>query len=388
MRSGKFEQRSGNKRRIHIIPIVVAAAALALGCYFVSHFRNRQTLTQVSDIAPEEAPTVQTQVSQEYRETEEATVTVEADPYEPYYKSYQSYIDWRLGFGVSPQNQYYSFYDINGDGIPELFPGGRISLYEILSLKNGESYKYADLTYLRAGFLCFEICEDQVLKLKDYDSETWFFLKAHKDDMTFLQGLRKENGDWYLLIEPPAAANADWTRKKIADTEAQQIMNTYVPLEAQPDRQPMTQYGHPVTYPWKDPYALYIAQSMDQSENAADFTYALMDLNGDGTQELITKDVYTLPPGAAEPVFELSIHTIVDGKIASVPMFGTSISNVCENGILMYSDPNGAFYEFYRLDGTELRLVEKASGDRAAEIANTYKIIQLDMKPFSEYPFS
>lgn len=227
MRSGKFEQNSGNRHRIHIIPIVVAAVALALGCYFVSHFINRQTVTQVSDIAPEEAPTVQIQVSQEYRETGEATAAVEADPYEPYYKSYQSYIDWRLGFASSPQNQYYSFYDINGDGIPELLPGGRISLYEILSLKNGESYKYADFTYLRAGFLCFEICEDQVLKLKDYDSETWFFLKANKDDMTFLQGLRKENGDWYLLIEPPAAANADWTRQKITDTEAQQIMNTY-----------------------------------------------------------------------------------------------------------------------------------------------------------------
>ena len=126
---------------------------MALGCYFVSHFTNCQTLT---DIAPEEAPTVQTQVGREYRETGEATVTVEADPYEPYYKSYQSYIDWQLGFGASPQNQYYSFYDINGDGIPELFPGGRITLYEILSLENGESYKYVDFTYLRTGFLCFE----------------------------------------------------------------------------------------------------------------------------------------------------------------------------------------------------------------------------------------
>lgn len=419
MKYRRFGQNSERSGYIHIILIAVIVAILILGCYATIHFTNQRDLTdkdsQKADIAMREvSTTVYAQAEQEYSENEEIQETIvstESDPNEQYYQGYHSYIEQRLRISPSPDTQFYSLYDINGDGIPELLPGGKITLYEIIALKDGEIYEYADFTYLRTGFLCFEICENDVLKLKDYESDTWFFLKANADRMVFLQGLRHENNDWYLLIEPPVAANADWTKEKISETNAQEIMNSYIPLGTQPARQLMSRYGQPVTYSWKDPYALYIAQSLEQSEKSVPYTYALVDLNNDGTQELIANDIYAIPSGATDTVPELSIHTIVDGKIVAVTTLNTPITNICENGMLMYSDIDGTYYEFYRMDDAKLQLVEKVIQDKtdhswnyvcassnellkriteeeATQIINAYKPIELTMKPFSEYPFS
>ena len=54
---------------------------------------------------------------------------------------------------------------------------------------------------------------------------------------------------------------------------------------------PLVKFGQPYTYvAYSDPYAAYIANVLDRFSNGEDFTYTLMDLNGDVVQELITKE--------------------------------------------------------------------------------------------------
>ena len=331
---------------------------------------------------------------------------------ERYTQGYESYIQNRLANAASDYSlgtMYYSLYDLNGDGVPELLPGGKLTLWEVLSMRNGESYLYGDLTGL-CGFACFEVCENHVLALKDYLSEDRFYLRANADGLTFLEGLWRTDDTWYYLPERPAPNPNDTVKTAITDAKAEAIIASYVPLENQPERQLMKNWGQPVeTIPWTDPYARYIAEMQSRFEDSGRFTYALIDLNGDGIDELVTKDVGTDYDDLGRPDYKLAVHTIMDGKLVTPKAIG--FTGVCENGILMYQNRAGTDYEFFKLNGTEIESIERIwqdplglywtrfmSGDAvhgetafseetARAYIDAYKPVALNMKPFSEYPF-
>ena len=330
-----------------------------------------------------------------------------------YTQGYESYIQNRLANAASDYNlgtMYYSLYDLNGDGVQELLPGGKLTVWEILSIRDGKSYLYDDLMGL-GGFPCFEICENHVLALKDYYSETRYYLRADADGLTFLEGLWKIDDTWYSLPERPTANPRDTVKTAITDEQAEAIIASYVPLENQPERQLMKNWGEPVkTIPWTDPYARYIADMQDRFEDSGKFTYALMDLNGDGIDELLTKDVWSDPDDLGRPDYKLAVHTIVDGKLVTPKTSG--FTGVCENGVLMrFQNRAGTDYEFFKMVGSEIVSIERIwqdpvglywsrfvssdtehpetafSEETAREYIGAYKPITLVMKPFEEYPF-
>ena len=172
----------------------------------------------------------------------------------------------------------------------------------------------------------------------------------------------------------------------------------------------MKNWGQPVeTIPWTDPYARYIAEMQSRFEDSGRFTYALIDLNGDGIDELVTKDVGTDYDDLGRPDYKLAVHTIMDGKLVTPKAIG--FTGVCENSILMYQNRAGTDYEFFKLNGTEIESIERiwqdplglywtrfVSGDAvhretafsektARAYIDAYKPVTLTMKPFSEYPF-
>ena len=340
-----------------------------------------------------------------------------------YTKGYEQYIQQELDRAAEHGTRtrdglFYSLCDLNGDGVMELLPGGKVSLWGILSMRDGKSYQYADFGNL-AGLFRFTVCEDHVLELKDddilkmrvYDYEVRYYFRAEADGLTYLEGLEREEGIWYSLpVLPPADPRAK-ERTEITEQQAQAIIASYVPLETQPERQQMKRYGEPVKpIPWTDPYAIYIAEALEWYEDSGKLTYTLMDLNGDGIQELIARDTWTTQAGSTEPVYVLSVHTIVDGELVIV-QGSHGMTDVCEGGILMYGEEDGTRYEFYRMKGTELELIEMIYQDRiqkywvravegenpqssncSEETARSYIAqyhpIELNMKPFSEYPFS
>ena len=337
-----------------------------------------------------------------------------------YTKGYEQYIQQKLEKAAAHSTRmrdglFYALCDLNGDGVMELLSGGKASLWEILSMRDGKSFQYADCEKISSlAALQFTVCENHVLELeriRDNSAEIWYYFRAEAEGLTYLEGLEKNEDTWYSLpVSPTEGLDAE-VRTEITEQQAQAIIASYVPLETQPERQQMKRYGEPVKpIPWTDPYAIYIAEALEWLEDAGKLTYTLMDLNGDGIQELIARDTWTIQAGSTEPEYALSVHTIVDGELVIV-QGSHGMTDVCEGGILMYSEKDGTYYAFYRMKGTELELIEMIYQDRiqkywvravegenpqssncSEETARSYIAqyhpIELNMKPFSEYPFS
>lgn len=340
-----------------------------------------------------------------------------------YTQGYEAYIQHRLEVMPYPHdrdNLYYSLYDLNGDGVEELIPGGKRYLDDgILSIRDGETYLYADIDELHLyGYWVFTVCQDHILALEqhipDTDNSDFYYLRAEAEGLTYLEGLKHWKGKWYSIPEQPPANPEQPVKIEITEDQAQTIRNAYIPLEAQPERQQMIRYGQPVKEnPWTDPYSRYIWEALDKYAEAEAFTYTLMDLNGDGMKELITKDAWTIPAGQEEPEYVLLIHTIVDGKLVTLGTFDSA----CEGGIFMHKEKyheSYDYFDFYRMEGMEMKMIEKVvqdpidlywgrvlytdsgadlshapcSEEDAMKFINAYKEIDLPMKPFSEYPFS
>lgn len=344
-----------------------------------------------------------------------------------YTQGYEAYIQYELdktaGNTRHQDSLYYALYDVNGDGIDELLSSGKRIVNEILSLRDGESYQYADFNKMNLfGLFQVTVCENNVLALEDLLTERyWYYLRAEADGVIYLEGLEKgyESDVWYSLPEQPPANPQKPVKVEITAEQAQAIQDSYVPLEDQPERQQMKRFGEPVKpIPWTDPYARYIAEILEQYSDPESFTYALMDLNGDGVKELITNDAWTIPAGQQEAEYQLAIHTIVDGEVVTVSEH--DFNGVCEGGIFMHkgkdreTDDYYSYYDFYRMEGTQMKMIEKVcqdpvdlywgrvlygdsgpdlshapcSEEDAMKFINAYKPIDLTMKPFSEYPFS
>ena len=337
-----------------------------------------------------------------------------------YTKGYEQYIQQKLEKAAAHSTRmrdglFYALCDLNGDGVMELLSGGKASLWEILSMRDGKSYQYADCEKISSlAALQFTVCENHVLELeriRDNSAEIWYYFRAEAEGLTYLEGLEKNEDTWYSLPVSPTEGPDAEVRTEITEQQAQAIIASYVPLETQPQWQQMKRYGEPVKpIPWTDPYAIYIAEALEWLEDAGKLTYTLMDLNGDGIQELIARDTWTTQAGSTEPVYVLSVHTIVDGELVIVQE-PHGMTDVCEGGILMYREEDGTRYEFYRMKGMELELIEEIFKDRlqeywwrvvggenpqssnfSEETARSYIAqyhpIELNMKPFSEYPFS
>lgn len=340
-----------------------------------------------------------------------------------YTQGYEAYIQYRLDNAYDTRNRdslYYSLYDLNGDGVEELLPGGKKYIDCILSLRDGDSYQYANFDDLHlCGVWVFTVCQDNILALEQHipgtDNDDYYYLRADPEGLSYLEGLKRWNGKWYSIPEQPPANPEQPVKVEITQEQARAIQNAYVPLETQPERQLMKRYGQPVKEnPWTDPYARYIWESLDRFTDAGEYTYALMDLNGDGIKELITKDRKVSLSRAPESQYVFHIYTIMDGELVDVTPGSTAFTDACEGGIFMECDYEGTYYAYYRLNGDKMEMIEKVvqdpfelywgrvlygesgpdlshapcSEEDAMKFINEYKPIELPMKPFSEYPFS
>ena len=225
-----------------------------------------------------------------------------------YTKGYEQYIQQKLEKAAAHSTRmrdglFYALCDLNGDGVMELLSGGKASLWEILSMRDGKSYQYADCEKISSlAALQFTVCENHVLELektKDNIAEIRYYFRAEADGLTYLEGLEKVEDSWYSLPVSPVEDPKTEVQTAITEQQAQAIIASYIPLETQPERQQMKRYGEPVKpIPWTDPYAIYIAEALEWLEDAGKLTYTLMDLNGDGIQELIARDTWTIRAGS------------------------------------------------------------------------------------------
>ena len=324
-----------------------------------------------------------------------------------YEAGYKEFVDYRLETSRNSEYLSYFLYDLNGDGSDELVING----FDVLSMKEGASFKYFDITAVKIAGSTLYPCEENTFELchELFAIHQYYFYQAGKDGATFITGVIHDTNEdvWYRSL---SGGSYDEGRERITAEEAQRIRSAYTRIEI--EQLPLSKYGQAVTsVNYDEPYSKYIAGKLDRYENATNYEYALYDVNGDGMQDLITRDVEVRTNG--EVYLQLSIHTIKDGKLWDMDM--GYFSYVCEGGILEVSEDftdygNGsAYHYFFRCTEDGVEPIEKIVRDpitlywghalagqdgktvteeKAKSILNSYKRLDLDWKPFEEYPLS
>ena len=364
-----------------------------------------EQLAELFDLSVKPQPTTMEQVekqkadAQARYEAERAAARAEHEAM--YAAGYKEFVEYRLGTVPNPENVSYVLYDVNGDGVEELIIGG----LDILSMKDGQSYKYFDLTNTGVIFPHFQPCEGNVFEVycEDLGMYQHYFYQANAESASFITGVSYDASDdaWYLHSKDGAYTE---NRKQITEEEAQNILDSYTRVEFR--WLPLKRFGEPpVSMDYSDPYAQYIAEALVRYDNAKNFAYALMDLNGDSIEELITRQ-----PGSGQDTASLRIFTIQDGDLKQ---YASDISYICTGGILEKCEEEqadqGRYYGFYRCGANGPEFIEKIVRDpytlywgrgqagkdgrtvteeEAMSVLNSYKRIELDMKPFPEYPLT
>ena len=362
-----------------------------------------QQFAELFDLSVKPQPTTMEQV-EKYKadalhqyETERAAARAEHEAM--YAAGYKEFVEYRLGTVPNPESVSYVLYDVNGDGVEELI----INSLDILSMKDGQSYKYFDLTNTGVFIGRFQPCEGNVFEVycEDLGMYQHYFYQANAESASFIAGVSHDasNGVWYLHSKDGAYTE---NRKQITEEEAQKILDSYTRVEF--CWLPLKRFGEPpVSMDYSDPYAQYIAEALARYDNAKNFSYALVDLNGDSIEELIT-----FQPESGQDTASLRIFTIQDGVLKQ---YASDISYICADGILEECEEGqsdqGEYYAFYRCGATGPEFVEKIVRDpytlywgrvqagqkgrtvreeEAMEVIASYQHLSLDMKLFTEYP--
>ena len=364
-----------------------------------------EQMAELFDLSVKPQPTTMEQVekqkadAQARYEAERAAARAEHEAM--YAAGYKEFVEYRLETVPNPENVSYVLYDVNGDGVEELIIGG----LDILSMKDGQSYKYFDLTNTGVIFPHFQPCEGNVFEVycEDLGMYQHYFYQANAESASFITGVSYDAPDdaWYLHSKDGAYTE---NRQQITEEEAQNILDSYTRVEFR--WLPLKRFGEPpVSMDYSDPYAQYIAEALVRYDNAKNFAYALMDLNGDSIEELITRQ-----PGSGQDTASLRIFTIQDGDLKQ---YASDISYMCTGGILEKCEEEqadqGRYYGFYRCGANGPEFIEKIVRDpytlywgrgqagkdgrtvteeEAMSVLNSYKRIELDMKPFPEYPLT
>lgn len=336
-------------------------------------------------------------------EAEKAAAAAEHEA--QYVAGYEEFVKYRLETMPSPSTASYILFDINGDGVEELI----INCYDILSKKDGQSYRYFDLLECGVFLSRFQPCEGNIFEVWCENFSIWqhYFYQAGAESASFITGVIYDSTEdiWYRSL---SGGSYEKDREQITKEEAQAILDSYTRIDF--DWLPLKKFGETVlSVTYMDPYARYIANMMDRYDDAADYKYTLMDLNGDGVEELVTQETVSKGDGTTYPV--LTVHSIKDGELWDLNIDINSFSYVCEGGILEsteeYIDDRG-YHEYSRVTEDGVEKIESVFQERgilvwhrveagkdgravteeeAMSVINSYKRVELDMKPFTEYPF-
>lgn len=302
-----------------------------------------------------------------------------------YQEGYQEFVQYRLETMPNPENLSYALMDLNGDGVEELI----INTLDILSMKDGRSYRYFDLHESGVFLPRFRPCGEGIFEVwcEDFGLRQYYFYQAGEDGPQFLTGVTWEDG-WYQVV--PGGE-----KTPISEDAAREIRDRYPAGEV--SWLLLTQFGSDYSpSESQDPYARYLDNLLARYGESCE--YALMDVDSNGVEELITR----------ENGESLHIHTLRGGSLWD--MEAPEFTALCRGGILevyregLYGDDYWGFYQLTPEGTVELERVVRdpytlyyghvkageagrtVTQEEAMALVAKYVPISLKWKPIGEYP--
>ena len=334
--------------------------------------------------------------------------------------SYDARVKYHLEGDTEATRMGYTFYDFDGNGVEELVIGRDGYIEYIYTEKNGETAEI--LGWLKMGNTY--LAKDGTLVIMSDNTYRFFHVENGESVMDYWVEQRAywgptEESPWRLCysIDDDRPITEEEYHKYCNAKE--RVVLDMLPLTAYPLPEPANyntdgkdiEYYVPRTS-YEEMIRFYILNPMEIAPGVFDEPkYVLMDLDGDGQEEMIVDEVEYR-----------AVYTMAEGK--AIPMYsGTTYNgatlNICRGNIIeithSYSGDNKV-YCYYRMSGTKGEMVEylrydaernpknpwfrsidgsgqdislepitKAEFDR---IRNTYAPLELDWKPVTEYPLS
>ena len=149
-----------------------------------------------------------------------------------YNHGFDTYVEQLLKKAEERPNLYnvnhitYALHDLNGDGTEELITCGYGHLYDIVSLRNGESFHYFSAKNLPALPKIY-VCEGSIVEIYDSSSGAHYYFRAEADGLSFIVGLLTLDGQWFRTYEIPTGDQTKWDMGNISETEVNQIVASY-----------------------------------------------------------------------------------------------------------------------------------------------------------------
>lgn len=334
--------------------------------------------------------------------------------------SYEARVKYHLERDTESTRMGYTFYDFDNNGVEELVIGRDGYIEYIYTEKNGETAEI--LGWLKMGDTY--LATDGTLVIMSDNTYRFFHVENGERVMDYWVERRSywgptEESPWrlcYSVTDDRPITEDEYY--EYCNSKERVVLNM-LPLVDYPLSEPANYNtdGKDITYyvprtSYEEMIRFYILNPMEIAPGVFDEPkYVLMDLDGDGQEEMIVDEVEYR-----------AVYTMAEGK--AIPMYsGTTYNgatlNICRGNIIeithSYSGDNKV-YCYYRMSGTKGEMVEymrydaernpqnpwfrstdgsgqdislepitKAEFDR---IRNTYAPLELDWKPVTEYPLS
>ena len=334
--------------------------------------------------------------------------------------SYDARVKFHLENDTEATRMGYTFYDFDGNGVEELVIGRDGYIEYIYTEKDSETAEI--LGWLKMGDTY--LATDGTLVIMSDTTYRFFHVEDGERIMDYWVEHRTcwgptEESPWRLCYS--VADDRPITEDEYYEhcSSKERVVLNMLPLVDYPLSEPANYNtdGKDVTYyntqtSYEEIIRFYILNPMELAPGKFDEPrYVLMDLDGDGQEELIVDEAEYR-----------AVYTMADGK--AIPMYsGTTYNgvalNICRGNIIeiihSYSRENKV-YCYYRMSGTTGEMVEYLRYDaernpqnpwfRSADgsgqdislkpitkaefdhIRNTYAPLELDWKPVAEYPLS
>lgn len=325
-------------------------------------------------------------------------------------ENYAQLVKHHLENDADPERLGYAFYDIDSNGVEELLIGRDGYCTAVYTIVDGATARLGE------AYEWLYPCEDGILGCVMYLSDYYTFSQIEAGNgmgntkgiisLQYLQAQQDEPEQWRRVIT--------WHEyESLTEAQFNQILTSYkriyvpmlplteYPLEEEVARSISAPQGTNSTY-----VDMVRMRLTDGPERWYRWKYCLMDLDGNGQEELIW--------GEDDREF---IYTMNRGQMVTLAV-GQALT-VCENGIIEIIEAHGPVnkvYFYYRIDGEETVLVDYLRYDEDADPENPWqrsedlssqdismipiteeeflarttqhKPLELDMKPIEDYPLS